>query len=282
MKIVKNIVKIVLTFCVALILISAVSFTVHKGEFVIVKQFGKVVSIHEEPGLKFKAPFIQTVETLPNKVLIHDLPISEAITKDKQTLITDSFALWKITDPKKFITNLNGSMTNATARIEVAVYNATKTQISSRTQSEVITDRSGKLAADISNTAKQSFAQYGIELLSVETKHLDLPDENKDAVYNRMISERNNISATHKAEGEKEAAIIIAEADAEAESLRAEGEAEYMKILSKAYNNASKAEFYEFVRSLDAAKQSLIGSGENVLVLDKDSPLVDVFYMTLE
>ena len=276
---------------IALTIFSSVAFVVNEGEYAIVKQFGKVVDVHSEAGLKFKMPFIQSVETLPNKELIYDLPVSEVITKDKQTMVADSFALWRITDPKKFITSLNGSLTNAESRIEMLVYNAMKNEISSRTQSEVVSDRTGKLASDITEVAKPNFEQYGIELMAVETKHLDLPYDNKNSVYNRMISERANISAAYAAEGEKEAqiiksgtdkevAIMIAEADAQAEQLVAEGEAEYMKILSEAYNNASKADFYEFVRALDAAKASL-GKDGNVLILDKDSPLVDIFYMNL-
>lgn len=289
MKALKGIVITLLVILAALLIFSSVTYVVNQGEYAVVKQFGKVVQIESEPGLKFKVPVIQSVETLPNKELIHDLPISEVITKDKQTMVADCFALWRITDPQKFISSLNGSMPNATSRIEVLVYNAMKNEMSSRTQAEIISDRTGKLASDITEVAKPNFNQYGIELIAVETKHLDLPYDNKESVYNRMISERANISAGHTAEGEKEAkmiksetdkqvAIMIAEARAQAEQLMAEGEAEYMKILSDAYNDPSKAEFYEFVRALDAAKASL-SNGENVLVLDKDSPLVDVFYM---
>ena len=289
MKALKSIVITLLVILAALLIFSSVTYVVNQGEYAVVKQFGKVVQIESEPGLKFKVPVIQSVETLPNKELIHDLPISEVITKDKQTMVADCFALWRITDPQKFISSLNGSMPNATSRIEVLVYNAMKNEMSSRTQAEIISDRTGKLASDITEVAKPNFSQYGIELIAVETKHLDLPYDNKESVYNRMISERDNISAGHTAEGEKEAkmiksetdkqvAIMIAEARAQAEQLMAEGEAEYMKILSDAYNDPSKAEFYEFVRALDAAKASL-SNGENVLVLDKDSPLVDVFYM---
>ena len=273
---------------IAFIGISQSMFVLEQGEYAIVKQFGEVVAIHDEPGMKMKVPFIQSVNTLPNKVLVYDLPISEVITKDKQTMVADSFAMWRISDPIKFISSLNGSITTATGRIEYLVYNAMKNEISSRTQEEVVSDRTGQLARDITDTAKPNFAQYGIELLSVETKHLDLPYDNKESVYKRMIAERNNISATYAAEGEKEAtiitneaakeaAVLLAEAKAQAEQLRAEGEAEYMKILSEAYNNSSKAEFYEFVRSLEAAEKSLAQNG-NVLILNQDSPLVELFY----
>ena len=273
---------------IAFIGISQSMFVLEQGEYAIVKQFGEVIAIHDEPGMKMKVPFIQSVDTLPNKVLVYDLPISEVITKDKQTMVADSFAMWRISDPIKFISSLNGSITTATGRIEYLVYNAMKNEISSRTQEEVVSDRTGELARDITDTAKPNFSQYGIELLSVETKHLDLPYDNKESVYKRMIAERNNISATYAAEGEKEAtiitneaakeaAVLLAEAKAQAEQLRAEGEAEYMKILSEAYNNSSKAEFYEFVRSLEAAEKSLAQNG-NVLILNQDSPLVELFY----
>ena len=281
---------IVILLIIILVAASSLVFVVYEGEYGIVKQFGKVVNIYDEPGLYFKAPFVQSVSTLPKRVQLYDITTSEVITRDKQTMVADCFALYKITDPQKFLETLNGSLTNANSRIEVAVYNAMKTEMSSRTQAEIISDRNGKLASDITELARPAFPQYGIELLAVETKHLDLPYDNKNAVYNRMISERANTSAGYLAEGEKiakdirsetdkEVAILLAEAKAKAEQLMAEGEAEYMRILSTAYDTKSKADFYEFVRALDAAKAAL-ANGENVLVLDKNSPLVDIFYRT--
>lgn len=281
---------ILVVLLIATIAVSSLAFVVHEGEYGIVKQFGKVVNIYDEPGLYFKAPFIQSVSTLPQRVQIYDVPTSEVITSDKQTMVADCFALYRITDPQKFIETLNGSLTNANSRIDIAVYNAMKTVMSSRSQAAIINDRNGKLAADITALAQPNFPQYGIELIAVETKHLDLPYDNKTAVYNRMISERANTSAGYLAEGEKvakdirsetdkEVSILLAEAKAKAEQLIAEGEAEYMRILATAYDNKSKADFYEFVRALDAAKAAL-ANGENVLVLDKNSPLVDIFYRT--
>ena len=128
--------------------------------------------------------------------------------------------------------------------------------------------------------------QYGIEIQMVKIKKLDLPDENKDAVYNRMITERKNIAAAYKAQGESEAqkirnttdretAVMLSEAEATADRLEAEGEAEYMRILSDAYNDPDKAEYYLFVRQLDAAKKSL-ENGNTTLFLDSDSPLASI------
>lgn len=259
-----------------------------RNQYTVVRQFGKVVTIYDKAGINFKLPFVQTAETLPNTLLLYDLPISDVITQDKKTMVADSFALWRISEPHKFIQTLNGSVSNAESRLSTIVYNAMKNVISSRSQSEVISGRDGELAADIRTAVGGSLDQYGIELVAVETKHLDLPDDNKAAVYQRMISERENIAAGYTAEGESEAQMIrsetdkeveitISEAKAEAEKLVAEGEAEYMRILSAAYSDPDKAEFYNYVRALDAAKISLAGDS-NTLVLSQDSPLAQIFY----
>ena len=163
-----------------------------------------------------------------------------------------------------------------------------KTVISNMDQSEIIENRDGKLAMDISSNIGSSLDDYGIVVLAVETKSLDMPDDNKQAVYERMISERNNIAATYTAEGNssaqkikndtaKEISVMTSEAKADAEKIVAEGEAQYMQILSNAYNDADKADFYNFVRALDAAKASLINK-ENMLILDKQSPITQIFY----
>ena len=204
-------------------------------------------------------------------------------------MVADSFILWKITDPQKFIQTLNGSVANAESRLSNLVYNSMKNTISGMTQAEVISGRNGALAGAIRDGVGDNLDAYGVELIAVETKHLDLPDDNKEAVYTRMISERNNIAASYTAQGEseaqkirsqtdKEVQIMLSAAQADAEKLEAEGEAEYMRILSDAYADPQKAEFYSFVRSLDAARASLQGSGDNVLFLDRSSPLAEIFY----
>lgn len=155
-------------------------------------------------------------------------------------------------------------------------------------QAEIIENRNGKLALDIKENIGDSLDGYGITVLAVETKSLDMPDDNKQAVYDRMISERNNIAASFTAQGNssaqkikndttKEVSVMKSKAMAEAEKIKAEGEAQYMQILSNAYNDANKADFYNFVRSLDAAKAAL-KNGDNTLILDKSSPMAQIFY----
>ena len=258
----------------------------YQNEYKLVKQFGKVVKIVDQPGLSVKIPFIQTVDTLPKEMLVYDLQPSDVITMDKKTMVCDSYVLWKISDPQKFVQTLNSKI-YAEDRINTTVYNAMKNVISSMEQTEVISGRDGALSEKIRGNIGNTMEQYGIDLISVETKHLDLPGDNKAAVYERMISERNNIAAQYTAEGEAEAtkirtqtdnevAISLSEAEAEAEKIIAEGEAEYMKILSTVYNDESRSEFYTFVRSLDAAKASLVGKNKTV-ILSEDSPMADIF-----
>ena len=258
-----------------------------QNEYKLIRQFGKVDRVISSSGISFKIPFIESTQSLPKETLLYDLAASDVITKDKKTMISDSYVLWKISDPLKFAQTLNSSVESGESRINTAVYNATKNAISSMSQDQVITSRDGELADMVMEAIGTNMDQYGIELLKFETKQLDLPDDNKEAVYERMISERDNIAATYKAEGnseakvirnktDKEVAIQISDAQKQAEILEAEGEQEYMKILAQAYGEEDRSEFYSFVRSLDALKTSMKGEGKTV-ILSADSPIAQIF-----
>lgn len=313
----------------ALMVVSGSFYTTMENEYSVVKQFGKIVQTNDTAGLRVKIPFIQTVNYVPKAVQIYDLPESEVITSDKKTMIVDAYVLWKVTDAKAYTQTLNASASTAQGRIDVIIYNAIKTTISSMTQEELIAsrdtavkivnttdetedieindiesqelDEEGNVIEDnekeeveiivISDRLEQCIGnqcdQYGIELSDVKIKVLDLPDENKEAVYNRMITERNNIAAAYKAQGESEAQIIrnttdkevsvmLSEARAKADATVAEGEAEYMRILSEAYNDEGKADFYLFSLQLDTIKES-VTNGNTTIFLDKDSPVAQIF-----
>lgn len=281
--------KILITLGVVLFAVAGLaSVTVTaQNEYKLVRQFGKVSRIISEPGISFRIPFIQTTATLPKQTLLYDLSPSDVITKDKKTMISDSYVLWGIEEPLKFAQTLNSSIESGESRINTAVYNATKNVISSMTQDEVITSRNGELSEKVMASIGNNMEQYGISLIMFETKQLDLPDDNKNAVYERMISERDNIAATYTAEGsseakvirnttDKEIAIQISEAEKQAEILKAEGEQEYMKILAQAYGEEGRSEFYSFVRSLDALKNSMNGE-EKTVILSADSPIAEIF-----
>ena len=251
-----KVIKIIAIVYVIILAIYAIfsAFTVYTlpNEYTVVKQFGRVVDIKSnedgKAGLSFKIPIVQSTDKLPNTLIMYDLPVSNVITSDKKTMVSDCFALWSIEDPMAYVKQLNSSRGTAESRIDVNVYNSLKNTISKTTQEEVISGRDGALAKSIKDNVGDSLTAYGLNLVSVETKHLDLPDSNKEAVYKRMISERTQIATSHKAAGDmeakkitnetdKEVEIIKAEASAEAERLIAEGEAEYMRILMEAKKN---------------------------------------------
>lgn len=287
MKTFKKLTIVIVLFLLLIVGSSGIVVT-QENEYSLIRQFGRVESVVSEAGISFKLPFVQSVYKLPNQILLYDMASSDVITSDKKTMITDSYILWRITDPLIFSQTLNYSIANAESRLDTIVYNATKNIISSMTQEEVISSRDGELSAAVLESIGNSLDQYGIELLSFETKHLDLPGDNKAAVYERMISERNNIAASYTAEGaseaqiirnttDKEVTVMLSEAEKQAEILTAEGEAEYMRILSEAYADPTRTEFYSFVRSLDALKVSMTGNNKTV-ILSPDSPIAKIFY----
>ncbi len=301
------------------IVLANVMVVTHQDQYKLIRRFGRVQRVITEPGLTFRVPFIETVDIVPQQLLLYDLPASDVITSDKKTMIVDSYVLWRVVDPLKFAQTLSGSVASAENRIDNIVYNATKNTISNMTQDAVILSRDGKmtvtvtaedsevksndlavggqnkqvieitsLTEEIMNQINHVESQYGIEIETVDVKKLDLPDDNKQAVYTRMISERENIAAQYTAEGESEAKIIknttnkevsimISDAEAKAEAIIADGEAEYMKILSDAYSDPDKADFYSFVRALDALEGSMKG-GNKTVILSEDSPITGIFY----
>ena len=284
----KSVFIIAVVAVLAIMIINSGMVVTYPNEYTVIKQFGRIESIRQEPGLSMKIPFIQTAEKIENEVLLYDLAVSDVMTKDKKSMIADCFVLWKIEDPYKYTQTLSAQKSNAEFRIDTITYNSLKNVISSLSQEEVISGRDGELAKAIQDNIGDTLEQYGIELLAVETKSLDLPDENKNAVYERMISERNNIAATYQAEGQEEAKeisnntnaeiiVMQSEADARAEEIIAKGEAEYMRILSEAYNDPEKADFYLFLRSLDAAKATMTGNNKT-LIIDETSPIAQIFY----
>ncbi|MBE6121708.1 MAG: protease modulator HflC [Erysipelotrichaceae bacterium] len=281
----KHLWKVIAVIAAAVLLGSSL-FSVNMNEYAVVRQLGRVVKVENTPGLKFKMPFVQTVETISARTILYDIPESDVITRDKKSMIADNFVLWRVTDPMAYIRTLNASMPRAEERIEAAVYNALKNTISSMNQDDIIASTGEKLTGMITREANSDIGQYGIEIITSQIKILGLPSDNESAVYERMISERNNIAAGYTAGGaseaqkirnktDREVTVLIAEAQKKAAILRAEGEEQYMQVLQEAYNTPEKAEFYEYARSLDAMKQSLQGDNKTI-ILNQDSELAHI------
>ena len=286
----KKFIKAVLVLIAAAAVVIMVSslYTVKENEYAVVMQFGKITKVESEPGLKIKIPFVQTRTIVPKAVQLYDIAPSDVITKDKKSMIADTYIMWQVTDPIKFAQTLNCSIVGAQDRTSVAVYNATKNIISSMSQDEIIAARGEKLTSLITSDANESIGGYGIVITKAEIKSLDLPEDNKEAVYERMISERNNIAASYEAEGkaeeqkiqnetDREVTVMKAEAEKQAAILETEGETAYMQKLQEAYDSEDKADFYNFIRSLDALKTSIQG-GNKTIILDKESPIAQLFY----
>ncbi|MFC2476367.1 MAG: protease modulator HflC [Catonella sp.] len=286
-------------FLLLVILILAVflgvsaTYSLKENEYGIRLQFNKIVAIDESSGLYFKIPFIQNVRKVPKSIQLYDIRPSDVMTSDKKSMIADMYILWRIVNPTVYYQTLNANVNNAKDRTGITVYNSVKSVISSMTQDEIIEARGEKLTQTITADANPDIQKYGIEIVQAQLKSLDLPDDNKHAVYERMISERNNIAASYTAEGEskakkiqnetdKQVAILKAQAEKDSAKLKAEGEAKYMETLQQAYNDKDKAEFYNYIRSLDALKVSLSGTGEKKLMLGKDSELAKILYGKIE
>ena len=271
----------------AFIIFSSATYTVATNQAAIIVRLGRIQRIETNTGLHLRTPFMEDVVKVYTGDYLYDIPTSDVITSDKKSMIADDYVIWSVMDPTKYYQTLGAIKGRAEERIEAAVYNATKNTISSMTQENIIAARGNELTRMITNEANSDISQYGLVIELAEIKALDLPDDNKEAVYERMISERNNIAAGYTAQGQADAqkirndtdrqvSIITANAEKEAAKLEAEGEAEYMRILSDAYNDEDKADFYNFIRSLDAI-DSMRGSNKT-LILDKDSEFARILY----
>ena len=276
-----NISKVILFLMLLMLLFFGFfTVTVPSGQAAYVKRFGEAVNIHVEPGLYFKTP-IDNISYIPINKQLYNLTPSEVITLDKKTMIVSSFVIWEITDPRSVLQNL-GTENEVNRRIENIVYNAIKNTLSSKEQDQIITLRGEELSESIMRLSRDTMQGYGVNVGSIKINQFDLPSDNKEAVYRRMISERDSIAAMYIAEGEEEAKkirnaikpetdILMSESRANADKLRAEGEAEYMRTLAEAYRGEDRAEFYAFLRSLDAL--SIAMTGDKTILLPLDTPL---------
>ena len=272
-----------------LIVVGSGYYTVAENQYACVFRFSEIVNTVDNAGMHFKVPFVDSVKYYSKATQIYDIPPSEVLTSDKQNMTVDCYILWKISDPQQFYRTL-GTSQKAEERLNAITYTAMKIAMGTLAQADIINMNDGAERNDISEgittTVNNQAATYGITVEDVKIKQFDLPESNLNAVYSRMISERNQMAEKYTADGNYEASIIrndvdkqvniiVSNAQAEAAKLEAEGEAEYMRMLAKAYNSADKKEFYEFTLALDALKKSLTGN-EKTIILDKNSDLAKI------
>ncbi len=288
----KKTLKIVIPVFLLIVLISVASqvfYVVKENEYGCTVRFSKIIDTKSEPGLYFKVPFIDTVKTFPKTMLFYDIPPSEVLTLDKKSMTVDSYITWQIDDPLLFYQTVS-TTTAAENRLYDTTYNAFKTKMGILNQDDIINDLPAEernvIYEEIKHEVMEKSKDYGISVVDVKMKRLDLPTENEEAVYTRMISERTRDAEQYRAEGKKQATqlrtdvdrqvgVSLSNARAEAEKIIAEGEGEYMRILSEAFNTSEKQSFYEFVLSIEALEASMNGENKTV-ILGKDSPITKV------
>ncbi|KAA0549147.1 protease modulator HflC [Bacillus sp. BGMRC 2118] len=268
-------------------------FIVKEGEYKVVRQFGEVVRIDSTPGLSYKIPFVQSVETLPKYQMVYDVEKEEINTKDKKRMIIDNYAVWKIEDPKKMISNAR-SVVNAETKMGEFIFSVIRAELGQLDYDEIINDEKssrGSLNDRVTERVNELLnnANYGIVVTDVRMKRTDLPTENEESVYTRMISERESTAQQYLSMGDaeknrmiaktdKEVTELLAKAKADAEAIKAEGEGQAAQIYNEAFSRDQ--EFYELYRTLESYKKTV--DGETVIVIPSDSPYAKMLSGYLE
>lgn len=283
---------IIVTVVAVLLLVTVAAnsvYTVQENQYACTFRFSEIVNTQSEAGLHFKIPFIDQVRYFTKATMLYDIPPSEVITSDKQNMTVDCYILWSIADPQQFYRAV-GTTGEAEARLNAITYTAMKIAMGKLAQADIINMNDGaernQIYEGITTSVNESAGAYGIHVEDVKIKRFDLPESNLNAVYERMITERNQMAEKYTADGNYEASVIrndvdkqvnilVSNAQAEAAVLEAEGEAEYMRLLAEAYDTRDKKDFYEFILALDALKQSLTGT-EKTVILDADSELARI------
>jgi membrane protease subunit HflC len=261
-------------------------YFVYEGEYGIIKRFDEVIEggVKDEAGLGIKIPFIESKTSLTKKYVMLDIQQTDVLTLDMRSMTVDTYAVWHIVNPRLFLQTA-ATVPEGERRIENTVYGTLRTTISKKNQSEIIEARAGEYATlndEVLTSSREALGNFGISLIDVQIKKFDLPESNRNTVFERMISERERIAARLRAEGEeaanriryevdREKEIIVSEARAKAAKLEGEGESEFMRILATAYNNPERASFYEYLRTLDALRATM--RGDKTLLMPGDSAL---------
>ncbi len=273
---------LVILIAVLLLLFTSL-FIVKEGEYKVVRQFGEVVRIDKDPGLKFKIPFIQSVTTLPKHQMTYDVTEAEINTKDKKRMLIDNYAVWRIEDPLKMIKNAR-TVINAETKMEEFIYSVVRSELGRLEYDEIINDEKssrGSLNDKVTDKVNELLKRdgYGIVVQDVRMKRTDLPEANENSVYTRMISERESKAQEYLSMGEAEKQRVTAETDrevkellakagADANVIRAEGEAEAAQVYNKSFSKDPS--FYDLYKTLETYKKTV--DDKTVIILPSDSP----------
>lgn len=255
-------------------------FIVNETERALKLRFGEIVEADIQPGLHFKIPFVNTVRTFDARVQTLDARPQSFLTLEKKRLIVDSFVKWRINDPAKYYTSISGDMFQASERLANNIEEELRNQFGERTVTEVISGEREELMDDvIRDLSVRADEQFGIEIIDVRVKRIDLPTEVSSSVFDRMRTERQRLARDLRARGremaegiradaDRQRTVILAEAYRESQQVRGEGDANAARIYAEAYT--ADPEFYAFNRSLQAYRDTFTGGGD-VMLLKPDS-----------
>lgn len=260
---------------IALVLYGSM-FTVNMTQNAIVLQFQEYKETINEPGLHFKMPFAQEVRYFTKMLLVLDAPPADIITKDKKTMLIDNYSMWRINDPLLFLQTLRTEPAGE-SRLDDIIKSELRVELGTHDLIDVVTKTREEIMQKVTIEANKKAAEYGIEVLDVRIKRADLPGDNAQKVFDRMRSERERIAKKYRSEGaeeatkiraqtDKEKVILIAEAYKKEQEIRGDGDARAIKIYADAFNR--DREFYAFMRSMQAYKNSL-KTGTTILLSEK-------------
>lgn len=276
---------------VFLILIAAAGFVaynsyfiVHQTQTALVLEFGEPKRVVSNPGLNFKKPFIQTVEFFDNRILDIDLPSKEVIAADQKRLVVDSFARWRIADPLLFFQSVTNEV-GARSRLESLMDSAMRSILGASTFFEVVKEKRDQLMRAIAQRVDTEASNFGMKIVDVRLKRVDLPEANSQAIYERMKTERQREAAEIRAQGtegakrikanaDRQVTVLIAEANRDSERIRGEGDGERNRIYAEAFSK--DPDFFAFYRSMQAYEEGL-KSEDTRLVISPNSEFFQYF-----
>jgi membrane protease subunit HflC len=255
-------------------------FVIKQTERAVMLQFGEIVQPDIQPGLHVKIPWVNTVRKFDGRILTEDSPQQRFLTAEQKFLEVDSYAKWRIKDVRQFYVSTGGDTAIAGSRLSERINDGLRDQIASRTLVEVVAgERDQLMLALTAELNETTVLDLGVEIIDVRVKRIDLPDDVRQSVYDRMITERNREAQDHRSRGdelaigisadaERRAVIYRAEAYRDAEQIRGDGDAQATRIYAEAYTK--DPEFYAFTRSLNAYRATFSSKGD-ILLLDPDS-----------
>ncbi|WP_238650450.1 protease modulator HflC [Paenibacillus piscarius] len=282
----RNSIVTLIAAVVVIILLAGSTYIVKEGEYKVVLRFGEAMRTVEQPGLKFKLPFIENVSELPKYQMTYESSPTSILTKDQKPIVVDNYTVWRITNASQFLRTVQ-SVSGGVQRIDEAVYNSVRRKLSEINYENIISEDTGRgnindeITKDVSDALSRD--NYGIKVIDVRIKRTDLPEENKQSVYNRMISDRQSIAARYLSEGDEESKKItskadrasrelMAQAEADSKKIIAEGEGEAARIYNQAYGKSPQ--FYSFYRTLQSYVTTL--KNEPVIMIPIDSPYAKI------